>query len=209
MTAPFEPAASAAPAAAAAAQHLRELDVALRRLDLDAVEETGRRCAAVLARGGRLLAAGNGGSAAQAQHLAAELVGRFRADRPPLSAIALNAETSSLTAIANDYGPAEMFARQLAAHGRPGDIAVLLSTSGGSVNLLRAAARAGEVGVATVAFTGASPNPLAGLADVTITVASRDTTVVQEVHLVAIHLLCAAIEAALPAPAAALLAVTP
>ena len=203
MTAP------AAPAAAAAAQHLQELDVALRRLDLDAVEETGRRCAAVLERGGRLLAAGNGGSAAQAQHLAAELVGRFRDDRQPLSAIALNAETSSLTAIANDYGAAEMFARQLAAHGRPGDIAVLLSTSGSSANVLRAVARANEVGVATVAFTGAAPNPLASLADVAVAVASRETTVVQEVHLVAIHLLCAAIEAALPAPAAALLAVTP
>jgi D-sedoheptulose 7-phosphate isomerase len=178
---------------------MRELDAALHDLDVAAVEDIGRRCAGVLGRGGRLLAAGNGGSAAQAQHLAGELVGRFRSERRPLSAIALHAETSSLTAIANDYGLEEMFARQLVAHARPGDIAVLLSTSGSSVNLLCAAQRAPRLRVTTVAFTGAAPNPLASLAELTVAVASHDTTVVQEVHLVAIHLLCAAIDDALAA----------
>jgi D-sedoheptulose 7-phosphate isomerase len=145
---------------------------------------------------GRLLAAGNGGSAAQAQHLTAELVGRYRADRPPFSAICLTAETSSLTAIANDYPADELFARQVEAHGRPGDVLVLLSTSGRSPNAVAAARRARECGITVLAMTGPAPNPLAAAADEAVCIHSPWTATVQECHLVALHLLCAAFDTA-------------
>ncbi|HEY0639765.1 MAG TPA: SIS domain-containing protein [Pseudonocardiaceae bacterium] len=152
-----------------------------------------------LADDARLLVAGNGGSAAEAQHLTAELVGRFDRDRRPYSAIALHADSSSLTAIANDYGYREVFARQVTAHARPGDVLLLLSTSGRSENLL-AAARAGTAAEATVlALTGPGPNPLAGLADDALCLPGG-TSSVQEAHLVAAHLLCTAVEAALGRP---------
>jgi D-sedoheptulose 7-phosphate isomerase len=145
---------------------------------------------------GRLLAAGNGGSAAQAQHLTAELVGRYRADRPPFSAICLTAETSSLTAIANDYPADELFARQVEAHGRPGDVLVLLSTSGRSPNAVAAARRARECGIAVLAMTGPVPNPLVAAADDAVSIDSPWTATVQECHLVALHLVCAAFDTA-------------
>jgi phosphoheptose isomerase len=112
-------------------QHLRELERPLAALSADSVklELWGRRLAALLTDGRRLLAAGNGGSASQAAHLTSELVGRYRDDRPPFSAIALCAESAAVTAIGNDYGVAEVFARQVRAHGRPGDVLVALSTS--------------------------------------------------------------------------------
>ncbi|MFI9722045.1 SIS domain-containing protein [Streptomyces sp. NPDC052396] len=157
----------------------------------------GARLAATLSSGGRLLAAGNGGSAAQAQHLTAELVGRYREDRAPFSAIALHTDTSSCTAIVNDYGPDELFARQVRAHARPGDVLILLSTSGASPNLLAAAA-AGRASAAGVwALTGPAPNPLAEAGDETLCVAAASTANVQELHLVAVHLMCAAFDAAL------------
>ncbi|MEV4628567.1 SIS domain-containing protein [Micromonospora sp. NPDC049523] len=151
-----------------------------------------------LAQGGRLLVAGNGGSAAEAQHLAAELVGKLRADRAPLSAIALSAETSSLTAIGNDYGFEEVFARQVRAHGRRDDILLLLSTSGRSANLIRAARAGREVGLHCWAFTGPVPNPLAEVCAEVLAVPSPDPQVVQELHLVSAHLLCEYVELALP-----------
>jgi D-sedoheptulose 7-phosphate isomerase len=143
-----------------------------------------------LPRGGRLLAAGNGGSAAQAQHLVSELVGKLDADRPPMSGIALCAETSALTAIANDYGYDEVFARQVRAHAREGDIVVLLSTSGRSRNVLAAADAARQLGLTVWGLTGALPNPLAARCTEALAVPSVDTQVVQELHLVAVHLLC-------------------
>jgi D-sedoheptulose 7-phosphate isomerase len=149
-----------------------------------------------LAAGARLLAAGNGGSAAEAQHLTAELVGRFDGDRRPFSAIALHADTSSLTAIGNDYGFAEVFARQVRAHARPRDVLVLLSTSGRSRNLLAAASAGRSVGASVWALTGPAPNPLAELAEDAVTVPGSTATV-QEAHLIAVHLLCAAFESAL------------
>jgi D-sedoheptulose 7-phosphate isomerase len=151
---------------------------------------------------GRMLAAGNGGSAAQAQHLTAELVGRYRADRPPFSAICLTAETSTLTAIANDYPADELFARQVEAHGRDGDVLVLLSTSGRSPNVVAAARRARQQGLTVLAMTGPSPNPLAAAADETICIDSPWTATVQECHLVALHLVCASFDAAVLAEAA-------
>ncbi|SCG51041.1 D-sedoheptulose 7-phosphate isomerase [Micromonospora siamensis] len=158
----------------------------------------GTELAWTLARGGRLLVAGNGGSAAEAQHLTAELVGKLRHDREPLSAIALHAETSAMTAIGNDYGYDEVFARQVRAHGRPDDILLLLSTSGTSPNLLTAARAGRDTGLRTWAFTGPAPNPLADLCDDVLAVPSADSQVVQELHLVSSHLLCEYVDQALP-----------
>ncbi|MFF3500167.1 SIS domain-containing protein [Streptomyces sp. NPDC003247] len=143
-----------------------------------------------LAAGARLLVAGNGGSAAQAQHLSAELVGRYRDDRPPFSALALHADTSATTAIANDYGVQEIFARQVTAHGRAGDVLMLLSTSGASENLLVAAEEARRLGLTVWALTGPAPNPLEGAADGAVCVAAAAAATVQELHLVAVHMLC-------------------
>jgi phosphoheptose isomerase len=171
--------------------------------DAHVLDSWGRRLADVLYGGGRLMAAGNGGSAAEAQHLTAEMVGRFVEERPPLSALCLSAETSSLTAITNDYGAEELFARQVEAHGRAGDVLVLLSTSGRSANVLRAAQRARDAGVQVWALTGDRPNPLAAMADEAVAVRASTTAVVQEVHLVAVHALCAAVDAHLLASNAA------
>ena len=180
--------------------HVASLTAALQQVTghVETIDRWGRRLADVLCgeSRGRLLAAGNGGSAAQAQHLTAELVGRYRADRPPFSAICLTAETSSLTAIANDYPADELFARQVEAHGRPGDVLVLLSTSGRSPNAVSAARRARECGITVLAMTGPAPNPLAAEADEAVCIDSEWTATVQECHLVALHLLCAAFDAA-------------
>lgn len=187
--------------AGVAVEHVSQLRTAVETFGPCAhvAQRWGGRLATVLSGGGRLLAAGNGGSAAQAQHLTAELVGRFRDDRPPFSAICLNAETSSLTAIANDYSYDEVFARQTAAHGRPGDVLALLSTSGRSPNLLAAATQGRSLGLTVWAFTGPAGNPLAELADEAICVSAATTATVQELQLVAVHVLCAAFDAALQA----------
>lgn len=181
--------------------HNRELYGALAALhdDADRLEEWGRRLAHRLSAGARLLACGNGGSAAEAQHLTSELVGRFLAERRPFSAISLCAESSSVTAIVNDYGTEEMFARQVEAHGRRGDVLVLLSTSGRSPNVLTAAERARAVGVETWAMTGPGPNPLADRCDAALCVDAPSTAAIQAVHLIAIHAVCAAFDAELAA----------
>ncbi len=152
--------------------------------------------AGILSGGGRLLAAGNGGSAAQAQHLTAELVGRYRDEREPFSAIALHADTSSCTAIVNDYGVSELFARQVRAHGRRGDVLMLLSTSGASANLLSAADAARAAGMRVWALTGPAPNPLMAGSDESLCVEAPTGATVQELHLVAVHMVCAAFDAA-------------
>lgn len=152
--------------------------------------------AARLVAGRRLLAAGNGGSAAEAQHLTSELTGRFQDDRPAYSAISLHAETSAVTAIGNDYGYDEVFARQVSAHARAGDVVVLLSTSGKSPNLLRAAAAARAVGARSIAMTGPRPNPLADAVDDSICIEGPSANV-QEAQLVLVHALCRAMEPAL------------
>lgn len=177
--------------------HIGQLVQALRspRTRLETVRHWGRRLAVSLLGGNRLLVGGNGGSAAEAQHLTAELVGRYLDERPPLSAIALHAETSSLTAIGNDYGAGEAYARQVAAHGREGDTLLLLSVSGRSANVLAAAERARRLGLAVWAMTGPAPNPLEEMAQESICVAGASTAVVQEVHLFAIHALCEALDA--------------
>jgi D-sedoheptulose 7-phosphate isomerase len=179
-----------------ARDHLDELIAAAQAFGpgIDLADRWGTELAAVLDAGGRLLAAGNGGSAAQAQHLTAELVGRYRDDRPPFSAICLTAETSSLTAIANDYPPEELFARQVEAHGRAGDVLVLLSTSGRSPNIVTAAERGRKVGMHVWSFTGPGPNPLADASDEALCVDATYTATVQELHLVGLHALCAGLD---------------
>jgi D-sedoheptulose 7-phosphate isomerase len=146
-----------------------------------------------LLRGQRLLAAGNGGSAAEAQHLTAELVGRFDGERVPFSAISLHAESSAVTAIANDYGYDDVFARQVRAHGRSGDLLILLSTSGKSPNLLRAADVAGRLNITTWALTGAGPNPLADACDEAVMIDALNANA-QEGHLIALHAVCRAFD---------------
>jgi D-sedoheptulose 7-phosphate isomerase len=163
----------------------------------EVADRWGAELAERLSDGARLLAAGNGGSAAQAQHLTAELVGRYRDDRFPLSAIALHAETSSLTAIANDFGADEVYARQVLAHGRRGDVLVLMSTSGRSPNVVNAARAGREAGLTVWAMTGAAPNPLLELCDEALAVDAESTATVQELHLVALHMVCAALDVAL------------
>ncbi|MFE9440052.1 SIS domain-containing protein [Streptomyces sp. NPDC006602] len=187
-----------------AVAHCDELEDALGafRASAHIIERWGERLAAVLTGGGRLLAAGNGGSAAQAQHLTAELVGRYRDDRPAFSAIALHADTSSTTAIANDYGVDQVFARQVRAHGRPGDVLVLLSTSGASANLLSAADAARSAGLRVWALTGPAPNPLMAGSDESLCVTAASAATVQELHLVAVHMVCAAFDAAVERGAA-------
>ncbi|RQW85137.1 D-sedoheptulose-7-phosphate isomerase [Micromonospora globispora] len=183
--------------------HLSGLAAALLpyRREAERLAGWGTELAWTLARGGRLLVAGNGGSAAEAQHLTAELVGKLRDDREPLSAIALHAETSALTAIGNDYGYDEVFARQVRAHGRPDDILLLMSTSGTSTNLLTAAQAGHDTGLRCWAFTGPTPNPLADLCHDVLAVPSPDSQVVQELQLVATHVLCEYVERGLPASA--------
>jgi D-sedoheptulose 7-phosphate isomerase len=164
------------------------------RAGVELADRWGATLASVLDTGGRLLAAGNGGSAAQAQHLTAELVGRYRDDRPPYSAICLSAETSSLTAIGNDYPPEELFARQVEAHGRPGDVLVLLSTSGRSGNIVAAAERGRRCGLQVWGLTGPGPNPLSEIAHASLCVDAAFTATVQELHLVALHAMCAGLD---------------
>jgi type III pantothenate kinase len=177
-------------------EHLAALQAALRGLESESerLEQWGRTLAGRLLEGGRLLAVGNGGSAAQAQHLTAELVGRYQTDRRPLSALCLHSDGSSFTAICNDYGAEEAFARQVHAHARPDDVLLALSTSGRSPNVLAAARAAAECGVTTWAVTGAAPNPLAELCDDAVCLAGPTTATVQELHLVGIHMLCGAVD---------------
>ena len=186
-------------------RHLNHLLAALSGLGNShhRLEAWGEHLAGVLDSGGRMLACGNGGSAAQAQHLTAELVGRYQGERRPLSAIALCAETSSLTAIGNDYGFEHAFARQVRAHGRPGDVLVLLSTSGRSGNVLEAARAGRDLGLVTWALTGPAPNPLVAACDDALAVAAATSATVQEIHLAVVHMLCAAVDEALRTRAAA------
>lgn len=177
-------------------EHITALRSAVDRIGSAAPQLTmwGEHLAEVLAAGGRLLACGNGGSAAEAQHLTAELVGRFRDERMPLSAISLHADTSALTALVNDYGDDEMFARGVRAHGRPGDVLLTLSTSGASRNVLAAVKAAAEIGLTTWSFTGPAPNPLAAMCDDAVCVEAATTATVQEIHLLLVHALCLAVD---------------
>ena len=154
-----------------------------------------------LLQGGKVLTAGNGGSAAEAMHMAEELTGRYKANRRSLPGIALTADGTALTCIANDFGYDEVFARQVEGLGRPGDLLVLFSTSGAAPNLARAIVQARANGLRVLALLGRDGGPLAGLADVEIIVPAQRTERIQEVHQILLHLLLEAVERAFPASA--------
>jgi len=161
---------------------------------LEAVERAANLMIEAYRHGGKVLFCGNGGSAADAQHLAAELVGRFKKERRALPAIALHVNTSALTAIANDYSYSEVFVRQLEAFGMEGDVLVGISTSGKSENVLRALARARDKGLKTIALVGMDDSKVTPLCDVVLGVPSYDTPRVQEVHMLWGHIICGLVE---------------
>lgn len=158
------------------------------------IEQAAQMMVSSLTRGGKIFFCGNGGSAADAQHLAAELVGRFMLERAPLSAWALTANTSSLTAIANDYSYDDVFARQLKGLGSPGDVLIGISTSGNSRNILRAIIAAKEMQVTVIGMTGETGGKMAEMCDLCIMVPSSLTPRIQEMHIAVGHLLCEIVE---------------
>ena len=173
-------------------KHLRDGADTYRRLaeeQAQAVLEAGRLIAESLRKGGTIFLFGNGGSAADAQHIAAEFVGRFRHERRPRPAIALTTDSSALTAIANDYGFEQVFARQLRALGQKGDIAIAISTSGNSANVLAAVHVAKELGLAALGFTGGDGGKLKSECDLAIVVPSTDVAHIQEGHIACFHAL--------------------
>jgi D-sedoheptulose 7-phosphate isomerase len=159
-----------------------------------AAREIAAAIVAALRAGNKLLVIGNGGSAADAQHIAAEIVGRYKQDRPAYAAIALTTDTSALTAIGNDYGFEQVFARQVAGLGNRGDVLLALSTSGRSANITAALRTARERGLVTVGFTGAKGETLAALCDHLLIVPSDDTPVIQQIYLTVGHGICDEIE---------------
>lgn len=162
------------------------------------IEAAVRRMAACLRDGGKVMACGNGGSAADSQHFAAELLNRFEKERPPLAAIALTTDTSTLTSIANDYRYEDVFAKQVQALGRRGDVLLAISTSGNSPNVITAIHAAHQLGATVAALTGRSGGKIAALLgadDIHLCVPAERTARIQEVHLLAIHCLCDGIDA--------------
>jgi D-sedoheptulose 7-phosphate isomerase len=172
--------------------HRRVLDL-LPKL-APTIEACAKQMLAVFASGGKVLVCGNGGSAADAQHLAAELIGRFERDRPGFPAIALTTDSSVLTAIGNDYGFERLFARQIESLAAPGDLLIAISTSGKSSNLLAAVSAAKIKGMHTVCLSGRDGGPLAKAVDLAITVEASRTSRIQEMHLLILHLLCELLE---------------
>ena len=152
--------------------------------------------AAVLARGGKILLCGNGGSAADAQHIAGELLSRYEFDRAPLAVVALTTDTSVLTAIGNDYGYEQVFERQVQGLGKKGDALVALSTSGRSPNVLRAIDAAKKAGLVTIGFTGQKGGDMAARCDLVLRAPSDQTPVIQQIHITAAHVICGLIEKA-------------
>jgi len=163
----------------------------------DVIEEMARIIIEGFKAGARLCIAGNGGSAADAQHIAGELVGRFRYDREPLPALAITTDTSVMTAIANDYGFDEIFLRQVKAHLKKGDAFLAISTSGNSPNILRAAEYAKEVGAHVLVLTGGNGGKLAAAACKALVVPAEETWKIQEIHIAVGHILCGLIEDAI------------
>jgi D-sedoheptulose 7-phosphate isomerase len=170
-------------------EHLETVDSLLRTAVSD-IQQAGELIIETLRAGHKVLLCGNGGSAADAQHIAAELVGRYEQHRQSWPAIALTTDTSALTAISNDYGYEQVFARQVAGLAQSGDVLIAISTSGKSPNVLRAVEQARALGCKTIALTGAAAQPLAAEADLAVIVPSQRTSRVQEAHIVIGHLWC-------------------
>ena len=184
------------------AAHLKQSLEALQRADSDApmlaaARATAAAIIAALRSGNKLLVIGNGGSAGDAQHIAAEIVGRYKKERPGYAAIALTTDTSALTAIANDYGFEEIFARQVEGLGIRGDVLLALSTSGRSANILAALRKARQRGLVTIGFTGAKGGAMGANCDHLLIAPSDDTPVVQQIHLAVGHGICDEIEQAM------------
>jgi D-sedoheptulose 7-phosphate isomerase len=179
------------------AEHL-EVAKALPQL-ADAVSSAVEMIYSSLAAGGQLLIGGNGGSAADAQHLAAELTGRFLRERQPFRALALHVNTSSLTAIGNDYGYEFVFARELSAHARPGDVFLAITTSGNSLNILRAIEAARRSKVTVIGMTGESGGMMQSACDLCLCIPSKSTARIQEMHITIGHAICELLEERLTA----------
>ncbi len=187
---------SIAPLVQAVSEHLEE-GIAVKRACLDASWDIASAACLVIetvTSGGRIFLFGNGGSAADAQHLAAEFVGRFSCPRAPIPAVALTTDTSVITAIANDFGYGQVFARQVEALVRAGDVVIAISTSGASENTVEGAEAARRVGARVIALTGQDGGALAALADVAVRVPSAETALIQEAHIAIGHAICAAVE---------------
>jgi len=164
---------------------------------LELIAEIAQTIESSMRAGGKLLIAGNGGSAADAQHLAAEFLSRYLVDRRPLPALALTTDTSVLTAVGNDYGFEHAFERQVQGLGRPGDVFLAISTSGRSPNVLLALKAAREIGLVTIGFSGAAETEMRGLCRHFLAAPSRETAIVQQIHIVAGHAICALVERAM------------
>jgi D-sedoheptulose 7-phosphate isomerase len=171
-----------------------EIKIAFVERYLEQIEKLSREIAERLKRGATVFLFGNGGSAADAQHIAAELVGRFSKDRPPLRAVALTTDTSVLTALSNDYGYETVFERQIEALGREGDVAIGISTSGNSENVYRALLKAKEMGLLTVGFLGKDGGKIKEIVDYSFVVPSFETPRIQECHITLGHTLCEIVE---------------
>jgi len=158
------------------------------------IEESALQCCKALRNDKKIIFAGNGGSAADAQHLAGELVNRFGFERPGLSAIAITTDTSVITSIANDYGFERLFARQIEAIGKKGDVLLALSTSGNSANIIEGIKEAKKVGIITIGLTGSSGGKISQLCDLCLKIPSDDTPRIQEAHILIGHIICSIIE---------------
>ena len=174
-------------------EHLITLDATMKSIG-SALEVAANICIDSLKQGGKILIFGNGGSAADAQHIAAELVGRYKLERKGLSAIALSTDTSSLTAIANDYGYEHVFDRQIEALANPEDVAVGISTSGNSSNVINALQSAKKIGCKSIGLSGKSGGDMNKLCDINLVIPSKDTARIQEMHILVGHIICHLIE---------------
>lgn len=174
------------------ADHVRTVESVVAKVPL--LEEAARKLIACFDSGGCLYLMGNGGSAADAQHIAAEFIGRFKQNRRPLPAVALTTDSSSLTALSNDFGFEQVFERQVQALVTERDVVWALSVSGASPNVIRALEQARKLGATVIGFTGEGPNDLSRLSDLCLQVAHRDSGRVQEMHQLAYHLICDAVE---------------
>jgi D-sedoheptulose 7-phosphate isomerase len=161
---------------------------------LPLIKEAGDICANALKNGNKIMLCGNGGSAADSQHIAAELSGRFKKERIPLAGIALTTDTSALTAIGNDYGYEFVFSRQVQALGKKGDVLIAISTSGNSTNVIKAIDSAKKLGIKVITLTGKDGGKMKEMGDVNIVIPSNDTPRIQEMHIMVGHMICALID---------------
>jgi len=164
---------------------------------LELIEKIAEKITQTIKNGGKIIVFGNGGSAADSQHMVAELVGRFKKERKAYPALALTTNSSSITALSNDYGYEISFVRQLEAIGNRGDLAIGISTSGTANNVIKAIEKAGELGISTVSLTGKDGGKLKNLSEISMVVKSNDTARIQEAHILLIHILCELVEESL------------